>query len=194
MFFRPFLACAAILLITGCDERAEVVVTESRPLTTRDAKPMLFATSDQRFRNTQPSPVTGEAPQHWLALPATQFRLLNYRFGESGLGEVWVSISSGGVLANVNRWLGQMGRPGVTDEQLAAMPSVLMAGGQAVWVEATGAYAGMGAQPKSGFAMAGALATVDGRLLTVKMVGPQAEVADEVPVLKEFARSLELKD
>ena len=194
MFFRPLLACAALLLITGCDERAEVVVTETRSLTTRDVKPQLFATSDQRFRNTRPSPVTGEAPEHWLALPATQFRLLNYRFGESGLGEVWVSISSGGVLANVNRWLGQMGRPGVTDGQLAAMPTVQMAGGQAVWVEATGDYSGMGAEPKSGYAMAGAVAMIDGSLLTVKMVGPEAEVAAEVPVLKEFARTLELKD
>jgi len=87
---------AALAVFSSCEEKKEVVVTETRPLTTRDKTPKLHATSDERFRDAKPSPVkAGGIPEGWLALPASQFRLLNYRFGESGLGEVWVSISSG---------------------------------------------------------------------------------------------------
>jgi hypothetical protein len=77
-----FLALIAILPISSCRKPpAEVTVTETRALTSKDVAPKLFATSDQRFRDAKPSPVKAETPEGWLAMPATQMRLLNYRFG-----------------------------------------------------------------------------------------------------------------
>ncbi len=172
-----------------------MTVTETRAATTRDRAPKLFATSDERFRDTKPSPVKGETPEGWLALPATQMRLLNYRFGETGLGEVWVSISAGSVLDNVNRWLKQFGKPPLDAAGLEKLRAASVAGTPGVWVEAEGDYAGgMGAEPKPGSALAGVVASIDGRIVTVKMVGPKNEVEAAKATLEKYAASLKMAD
>lgn len=193
---RTSILICCLAAMTSCRENgSEAVVTETRDATTRDASPKLNATSDERFRDARPSPVTGETPQGWLALPASQFRLLNYRFGESGMGEVWVSISSGTVLDNVNRWLKQFGAPEVDAAGLAKLRNVPLAGTPGSWVEAKGEYAsGMGAPPKPGFALAGVVASIQGQIVTVKMVGPEAEVAAARPVLENFAKGLKMAE
>ena len=171
------------------------MVTETRDVTTRDKPPRLFATSDERFRDAKPSPVKGRAPENWLSVPATQFRLLNYRFGESGHGEVWVTLAAGSVLENVNRWLGQFGATPINQAALDDLRKIPIAGGSGVWVEAEGEYAsGMGSPPKPGFALAGVVASLRGEILTVKMVGPKAEVEAARADLENFAKSLELAD
>jgi hypothetical protein len=184
-----------MVLFSSCEEKKEIVVTETRPLTTKDKSPKLFATSDERFRDAKPSPVKGVTPEGWLALPASQFRLLNYRFGESGMGEVWVSIAAGSVLDNVNRWLRQFGADPLDQAALEKLRSVPIAGTAGTWVAAEGEYAsGMGAPPKPGFALAGVVASIKGQILTVKMVGPMAEVEAARPALENFAKTLELAD
>lgn len=184
-----------LVLLSSCREEAEPVVTETRAVTTRDQAPKLFATSDERFRDAKPSPVRGATPDGWLALPATPMRLLNYRFGESGLGEVWVSISSGTLPDNVNRWLGQFGAPPLDAAGMAKLRAVPIAGASGVWVEAAGEYAaGMGAAPKPGYALAGVVADLRGRILTVKMVGPQAEVEAARAILENYTANLKMAD
>ena len=183
------------LLFASCEKAAErVVVTETRGVTTKDAAPKLFATSDERFRDAKPSPVEGDAPEHWLALPAKQFRELNYRFGESGQGEVYVSITGGSILENANRWLKQFGVGEMAAEDLVAAEKVMMAGAEGVWVEASGTYgSGMGgADEKPGYGLAGVIGVVDGKLITLKMVGLDDEVEAEKEALKAFARSMKL--
>jgi hypothetical protein len=166
-------------------------VEDTRPLTTKDRDPKLFATSDERFRNAQPSPVKGSPPENWLALPPAQFRELNYRFGASGMGEVYVTLASGSVADNVNRWRGQFGVAPFTPEEFDAAEKTPIAGTEGIWVEASGEYAsGMGAPAKPGYGLAGVIAQVDGKILTLKMVGPQAEVEAERAALKTFAASL----
>lgn len=185
----------AVLSLASCKKPKEVTVTETRQLTTKDHAPKLFATSDERFRDTRPSPVKGATPTGWLIQPATQMRLLNYRFGESGLGEVWVSISSGSVLDNVNRWLTQFDTPNVDGPGLLAMRKVSFGPLEGVWVEADGDYkGGMGAPPRPGYSLAGVVADRNGSIYTVKMVGPKEEVAKAKPALEAFSRSLTLSE
>jgi len=195
-FLRFLTACATIcLLIAACDEPEDMIVTETRDITTRDTPPLLDATSDQRFRNAQPSPVIGEAPEHWLSLPSSQFRDLNFRFGDSGFGEVYVTIAAGSELDNVNRWLDQFAAPRVSAVGLAEMRRVPIAGTTGVWIEATGSYnSGMGSPPRDGYALAGVIAETRGRTLTLKMVGPEAEVREQHDALEAFANSLKLRD
>jgi hypothetical protein len=192
---RASLITACLLALPACRDEPEIVVTETRPVSIRDKQPKLFATSDERFRDAKPSPVRGTAPDGWLALPATQFRLLNYRFGESGMGEVWVTLAAGTVMDNVNRWLGQFDAAPLDDAGFAKLRQVPIAGSNGVWVEAEGEYAsGMGAPPKPGFALAGVVASLRGEILTVKMVGPKAEVLAARQTLENFAKNLELAD
>lgn len=191
------MACCLLggLLISSCEKKSEVTVTETRQPTTRDVVPKLFATSDERFRDAKPSPVKGETPTGWLAQPASQIRLLNYRFGETGMGEVWVSMSAGTVLDNANRWLGQFGAAKVDAAGLAGLPVLEVVGQKGVMVTAVGDYeSGMGAAVKPGFALAGIIAAVNGQILTVKMVGPKAEVEAARPTLERFIQSLKMAE
>lgn len=195
MNYRAACLLASVVIFSSCQEKKEITVTETRAASTRDIAPKLFASSDERFRDAKPSPVNGETPQGWLALPASQFRLLNYRFGESGMGEVWVSLASGSVLDNVNRWFKQFDADPVDAAGLAKLPAATIAGSAGVLITAEGDYAGgMGAPPKPGFALAGVVASVNGQILTVKMVGPKAEVEAARPVLESFAKSLQMAE
>ena len=191
-----WFAVGICLLSFACEKQGgTVVVEETRALTTKDAKPKLFAKSEERFENMKPGPVKGVPPENWLVLPAKQFRDLNYRFGESGLGEVYVSILTGGVGENVNRWRKQFEVEPLTAEGLEALERVTMAGSEGVWVEAEGSFGGMGGvESKSGYGLAGVIAQVNGKLMTLKMVGPAEEVNKEKEALKTFAASLELTE
>ena len=192
--FATILGLSALFL-AGCEQKKEATITETREATTRDKAPKLFATSDERFRDAKPSPVKDTAPAAWLALPASQFRLLNYRFGESGMGEVWVSLSAGSVLDNANRWLGQFAADKLDPAGLEKLPTATLAGAPGKWVTASGEYAsGMGAPPKPGFALAGLIASVNSQILTVKMVGPKAEVEATRPILETYAASLRMAE
>jgi len=193
MNHRVLIAFAGFLSLTGCEDKSEVTVSETREVTTRDVDPKLFASSDERFRNAKPSPVMGDTPHGWLALPASQFRLLNYRFGDSGQGEVWVTLASGTVLDNVNRWLGQFAATQLDAAGVEKLRTISVVGTEGVWVEAKGEYAsGMGAPSKPGFGLAGIITEVDGKILTVKMVGPEAEVLAAAPTLEEYAKTLRM--
>ena len=189
-----FLLCC-LAGVSSCREKSEVTVTEVRETTTRDKPPKLHATSDERFRDAKPSPVKGSAPENWLSVPATQFRQLNYRFGTSGQGEVWVTLTGGTVLDNANRWLGQFAATPIDQSALEKLRTIPIAGGTGVWIEAEGEYApGRGEPPRPGSALAGVIASVGGQILTVKMVGPKAEVEAARAELENFAKSVELAD
>ena len=187
---------AGLLVLPGCEKPKEVTVTEKRSVTTADTAPKLFATSDERFRDTKASPVKAVTPDGWRSLAGSQMRQLDYRFGPSGQGEAYVTIISGGtVVDNVNRWLKQFGAAPLDPVEVAKLKPVMMAGGEGVWVEAEGTYEGaMGAAPKEGFALSGVVALVDGKIVTVKMVGPKAEVAAAKEALEGLVATVRLAE
>lgn len=193
MNIRLFSTFCLPLVFAACDEKTEVVITETRPVTTKDVTPKLNATSDERFRDARPSPVKGETPAGWQPLPPSQFRLLNYRFGKAGTGEVWVSLSAGSLTDNVNRWLRQFGVKALDDAGVAALRKMEIAGAQGVWVEAEGSYdPGMGMPGREDQALAGVIALIDGQIVTVKMVGPKSDVVEEKATLERYAKDLKL--
>jgi hypothetical protein len=193
MTTRPFILGISLLCASCEKDSAPLQVEETRPLTTKDIEAKLFATSDERFRNAKPAPVKGVPPEKWLVLPAAQFRELNYRFGASGTGEVYVTLASGSVGDNVNRWRRQFGLEPFTPAEMDAAQRTPIAGTEGIWVEGAGEYSsGMGAPPKPGYGLAGVIAQVGDRILTVKMVGLSGEVEEEKPALKAFAASLEM--
>ena len=63
------------------------------------------------------------APPHWEPQPLAQMRQASFLVrGENGatvdISLVTLGASGGDVLGNVNRWLGQLGKPAITAEQL----------------------------------------------------------------------------
>lgn len=68
-------------------------------------------------------PSVASVPSKWEAQPPSQMRQASYLVhGENGavadISLVTLGPASGNVLENVNRWLGQLGQPPITDEQL----------------------------------------------------------------------------
>ena len=191
MKFRHISAVLAIaLLASGCDKPAEVTVDESRGVTMRDEGLKLNATSNDRFQEPGTGPfIAGTVPGNWLAQPSSSFRLLSYRFGTGG--DVAVGISAGGLLENVNRWLGQFGQDPLVEADLAKLEKGEAAGAKGVWVEAAGDYSpGMGQPPRPAQSLYGLVAEEDGRIVTIKMTGPAEEVAAQKSALKVFAATL----
>ena len=67
---------------------------------------------------------TWEAPEHWERKPSTQMRIGNYAVANDAGESLDFSITSfpgqvGGILANVNRWLGQVGMDSTDEEGLS---------------------------------------------------------------------------
>lgn len=190
MKIRPISAVLAIALLAGCDKPAEVTVDESRVVTMRDDGLKLNASSNDRFQEPGTGPfIAGTVPGSWLAQPSSSFRLLSYRFGTGG--DIAVGISAGGLLENVNRWLGQFGRDPLTEADLAKLEQGEVAGAKGVWVEAEGDYdPGMGQPARPDQALYGLVAEEGGRIVTIKMTGPAEELAAQKSALKVFAATL----
>ncbi|MFM2171388.1 MAG: hypothetical protein RI957_1617 [Verrucomicrobiota bacterium] len=185
------LMLATVALMSCKKTPMDVTSTEKRGLTTKDGDVKLFASPDEQFRGSSASSLLDAPPSDWLQRPASQFRLLNYAFGASGKGEVYVSKSQGSVLDNVNRWRKQFAQQDLTASELADLPKVTMLGADALMVEAQGLYAGgMGKPPVEGFALAGLVAKIGDDIITIKMVGPSNEVEGEKAKLIEYAKSL----
>ena len=175
---QSFSVCflGGLFLLIGCGEKKkEVEVSETRALGSIDKEPRLHVGIEERLGGLKPPPIIVNEPAGWTRLPATQFRLINFKFGKAG--EAYVSISSGGLLENANRWMRQFEKPVLDDSGLALLPRVALLNGRAILLQAEGRFAGgMGKPAADGWALLGAMAPVDDQLVTVKMIGPEAEV------------------
>jgi hypothetical protein len=200
------LVIPAVLMLGACNKRSETTASETRPVTMRDENLKLDASSNERFGNAggMPAPMmkgmpAGEAPESpvaashlpdgWTELPGNAFRLLNYSFGTGG--EVSVSMSRGGVVDNVNRWMGQFGSPAIDAAGMAKLEKATVVGFEGVWLKAEGDYSpGMGRPNVSDYGLRGIVAEKGGEIFTVKMVGPAAEVAAQESNLRAFVEGL----
>lgn len=97
-------------------------------------------------------------PDEWNALEGTQMRIANFSFGPEKKGECYFTVLPGGgqLLANLNRWRGQMGLPDATLEEASALPSRQFLFGDGKYVEIEGSFKGFGAsEAKEGYKMIG---------------------------------------
>ncbi len=193
------------LFLASCGEKQELTSSETRAVTTLDERPIpLSPTSADRFE--PPGTPKAESTEHvhgesaakggftytagegWTAKPKTQFRLVNYVLPAGG--EIYLSITGGGVLPNLNRWLGQFGQEKISESELAQMPTVTILGEEGVLVEVTGAYAGMGKSKQDNMSLLGTLAEVDGQLISVKLIATPDETKEQKAAFITFCESL----
>jgi hypothetical protein len=110
-----------------------------------------------------------------------------------GSAELYVSVlggGGGGLLANVNRWLGQFGAPRIDATALAGLERVPCLGSEAYVIDAEGSFTGTDGNQQTGMGLLGALLEQPTRLVTVKLVGPAAEVRVERAAFLSFVSSL----
>jgi hypothetical protein len=127
---------------------------------------------------------TDSPPAHWKKQPPSAFLLAKYQIeGEDG-ARVDVTFSTlrsapGGLLANINRWFGQMGQEPFADEAAlkAGSRTVVSGFGDAVFVEVEGMAAG--ADPKTDGRLIGAIAEEGANAWFFKLRGNAALAAAE---------------
>ena len=118
------LGLVPMIALTSCDESTNPVeVTETRKLTSYDDESNLKVVM----------------PTEWRRVPSTKFRDYNCRFNEDG--EVYISIGSGDIKSNAERWLKQFGETRTVDVPELEKIDVLGADGSIL--EAEGTFAGM---------------------------------------------------
>jgi hypothetical protein len=136
----------------------------------------------------QPSPITWTVPDGWVKVASDQaMRLATFHPGP-GLPEVSLNAfpgDTGGLLANVNRWRGQLGLPPIEEADLAsAAPTETVEGVSISIVDLTGS---------TGQEMLGAVIVPgDGQTWFAKATGDPAPIAALKPAFVEFARSFRM--
>lgn len=172
------------MLISCKDQPKEVEITERRELTQYD-NPSVYRSGYEKWAPTQ--------PLEWRRIARTKFRQLNYAAGEAT--QIAVGQSNGGVLANLNRWRGEFSQDAL--ENLDDVESFEMLGKQKAYVvKLKGTYqTKMGGRTVNAenWAVTGVICDLfGGSVLTIKMMGPEAEVMAEQENLMKFAKSMRI--
>lgn len=96
----------------------------------------------------------------------------------------------GGLEANVQRWLGQVGQEPMGSDEIEALPRIPVLGVMAPVLQASGPYRGMdGTQVEDG-ALVVAFCQIEGETVVVKLLGAKAEVEGATPKFMNLCRSL----
>lgn len=207
MLSRP-LACAVLVLLltSGCRDREitayrapkDPVAAAPGPVTAgplpADHPPVgNQAGGDATMANTA-VPTGGDnltwtAPAHWTAKPASAMRKGSFAI-KDGDAEADLSITSfpgdtGGLLANLNRWRGQISLPPLTQDQLNANREHVDIGPLHVDVVDF-----VGTANGSPVRIIGAVVPLEGETWFFKLMGPDALVAREKAAFREFLGSV----
>ncbi len=195
--------------ITGCNRLQMIMpITQTREISSYAPKPLLDATSAQRFFDEQKSDATSDEPQQhplvwstpagWGENPPSQMRLIDLRFGDQQEGECYLSAmpgAAGGLLPNINRWRGQMGLPAITDADLEKLPKKKLMGADCYYVELDGEFKGMGdaASAKKDYRLLGIIQSAPELTIFVKMTGPKALVLAQQANFDAFVSSVQFR-
>ncbi len=124
-------------------------------------------------------------PEGWTAIPPRTFGLAAFSVGEGEKkAEITVSSAGGEMLANVNRWRGQIGLPSVNDAGLAEITKPTDTLG------VKGSYVELVGPEKT---ILGVAATAGGNQYFVKLTGDNETAAAQKANFEAFVKSLQLK-
>ncbi len=211
--FLPGLAVMAVLMSSCSDSSGPREITEVRELSGGDQEIRIVDSPAERFRmpsqmangggNTGKAdsadelPFTWNTPEGWSRQTGLPMRDLSFSFGENGEGECYLSRlpgAGGGLVANVNRWRGQMGQEPLSEEEVAALPSKSLFGLEGTFIDVTGDFSGMGAaETKKDYRLLGVILTSEAGAVFVKMTGPADLVAANEANFDQFCASLQPK-
>jgi len=190
---KSFLALVLYFSITSCnkEKNTHITVNSSRELTTEEKFQNIQKKEPlKKLLNNTSDPYKFSLPELWEEQKPTQFRILNFTFGDKG--EVYLSKSRGGILPNINRWLGQFKQPPLANT--SALETINVFNHTTFIVETTGSFQGMRMpKPIKNFALLGALVEVNGSLITIKMTGTINEVKSQKLNFLSFCKSLQNK-
>lgn len=184
-YAKPLSLCVLLsgLALAGCGE-SEVRIYDAP----KDVPP---ATAPAAAASANPGHLHWEKASAWQELAPTAFRKGNYLYSGDALGPVEITVSSfpgevGGLLANVNRWLGQADLPSVSQEDLDRVTTTREVDGREVVVVDLAAAA---PQPSDARIYA-AVTRFAGQSWFFKMSGPHAAVESQIEAFEAMLAEL----
>jgi hypothetical protein len=130
-------------------------------------------------------------PSGWKSIPPSQFLLAEFSVSGTSGAKAEVNVAEldgegGGLLANVNRWRGQLGLGAIGEDNLPQLAQSLdVPGGKATLVDFTGVDAKTGAPAR----LVGTIVTQNGQTWFYKLMGDKQIVAQQKDAFTKFIRS-----
>lgn len=142
--------------------------------------------------STDAGGLTWTAPAAWKAKSGSAMRKGSYIIGAEGGPAADLAITAfpgdvGGDLANVNRWLGQLGRPPIVAAELATVLTPLSGAGVAMKIVDL-----VGGTAEAPLRMLGAIVPHQSATWFFKLTGPDAVVAPEKTVFLDFLKTVKV--
>ena len=139
--------------------------------------------------------IAWEVPAGWAVEGGSGMRLVTFH---AGAVECYLTVlggDGGGVVGNIQRWVGQLGLTPPTAEEVGELETLKVLGVVTPLLEATGAFSGMGAtQAIADTTMLGIVCVLEDRAIFIKMLGPSAAVAAERESFLGFLASMRLEE
>jgi hypothetical protein len=168
-------------------------VSEAKPEAPTDPHAGLPPPPSPHDAAPAPAPFRWTEPEGWVRQGDRSMRIATFKPRDAKEAEVVVSRfagTAGGLFENLKRWRDQMGKPPLTEAEIAALPRAKALGRTAVFVSIDGDYGGMdAAEGKRGWTFLGAVIEGEQHSVFVKLVGPTAEVRPEERRFREFVES-----
>lgn len=193
---RPRMLLILLPLCLGACRDTQVaayrIPKEKDPSAPAATAPMSADTGGLVVASTEAGGLAWTAPATWKAKPGSAMRKGSYAIGAEGGPAAELAITAfpgnvGGDLANVNRWLGQLSRPPISETELAATLTPLSAHGLALQVVDLA-----GGTADSPLRMLGAIVPLGDATWFFKLTGPDALVAQEKPAFLEFLKTVRI--
>lgn len=131
-----------------------------------------------------------EAPEGWNQGPERSMRLVTYTVGGAECYVTLLGGQAGGMAMNINRWVGQIGKPALSEAEIESLPKIEVLGESVPLLDLTGAYGGMDGQATGGQGLLGVARIEDEGSLFVKMTGPESEVLAQKDNFIAFCQSI----
>ena len=133
-----------------------------------------------------------EVPSAWKEIPGGQFLVAKFVIGDAAAQQANVNVSmspgdGGGLLANVNRWRGQIGLPALADADLAKdLQTVELAGGKASVADFNGVNAANGQKVR----VIAVVVPRGGNTWFYKLMGADSVVQQQKEAFLKFVQSV----
>lgn len=160
------------------------MVVDGQPAWFLDLESTTLAEQPDSEEDTLPEPKTPGAPAGWVKLPpAGTQRIVGYKVGDATMTVTKFPGDVGGLLANVNRWRGEVGLPEISEEQLKSETKMIEVNGISyVYVDAAGS------QTRT----LGVICPQLGMTVFFKLTGPAEVVGKEKENFEKYVRSFPL--
>ena len=190
---KRFLVLTLPAFVVSCERT--VVREYEAPKETFPQKAAVREQIEQAQNSAQTSAISLKAPPGWQRQPAAPMRKASFVVEGADGAKVDISVTSfqgesGGLLANINRWRGQLGLDAVDAEQLESIiERRTLAGRDFVIVDLANDQAPADKKQR----VIGAIVPAPGETWFFKMTGDDALTASQKPALLEVLESAEFR-